>query len=284
MKKIYSLIIELFKQIKDRTRFLSSMHMEVKGLKIVGQGHMISGYSNLDLPEFYNSLKAEVAFVKKCKMRDEITIIDAGANLGFYSMMFSLVENVSILSFEPFPETYQYLEKNILVNKISNVKTIEMGLFSENKNMPIGSPDAFKFYGLLTKLFKFTDKEQAGCNSVFTSDNTAPTAKFVRGDDCSEIRALKHIDLIKIDVEGSELDVLRGLRDTILEHHPVLNVEFSINALAAANLSPSDLWDFLIELGYESYSICSGRSYLETWQSMKRMPEITGSKDYLFTV
>ena len=66
------------------------MHMEVKGLKIVGQGHMISGYSNLDLPEFYNSLKAEVAFVKKCKMRDEITIIDAGANLGFYSMMFFL--------------------------------------------------------------------------------------------------------------------------------------------------------------------------------------------------
>lgn len=283
MKKIYSLIIELIQQIKNRSRNMNSMEMEAFGMKIIGQGHMIYGYSILDHESFYRSLKDETNFIKKIKKKDNITIVDAGANLGFYSMVYSMMENVNVVSFEPFPETYQYLKKNITSNNISNVKAIEMGLFSESKEMAIGSPNAFKFYSFFTKLFKFTDKDQAGCASIFTSEKSASVAKFVKGDECEELKLLEEIDLIKIDVEGSELAVLKGLRNTILKDQPTLIVEFSIHALLAANISSNELWNYLIELGYTRYSICGGDYSSDSWKSMKQEPEIKGAIDYFFT-
>lgn len=283
MKKLYSLLLELFHQLKNNSQFLKPMQIEAYGMKIIGQGHMIDGYSNLNHASFYNSLKEEVDFIKKFKKKDDITIVDAGANLGFYSIVYSMMENVNVLSFEPFPETYEYLKKNITINKISNVKAIEMGLYSESKEMAIGSPNAFKLYSFFTKLFKFTDKDQAGCASVFTSEKSAPIAKFIKGDDCEELISLKQIDLIKIDVEGSELSVLKGLRNTILNQQPTLIVEFSLYALSAANVAPAELWNYLCDLGYTKYTVCEGDYSSDTWKPMEQAPEFKGAEDYFFT-
>lgn len=283
MKKIYTLILELINQIKNKTRFRNSMEMEAYGMKIEGQGHMIDGYSSIDHQSFYNSLSKEIEYIKKFKNKDNVTVVDGGANLGFYSIVYSLLDNVSVLSFEPFPDTFAYLKKNINTNKISNITPIEVGLFSETKEMAIGSPNAFRFYSFMTKFFKFTDKDQAGCASVFTSDMSAPIAKFIKGDECHELKSLDSIDLIKIDVEGSELYALQGLEQTILQHQPLLIIEFSIHALLAANISPDKLWNFIKKLGYKKYSLCGGEYQEEDWNTMESMPEIKGAVDYFFS-
>tara|TARA_B100000927_G_C16448128_1_gene462690 strand:- start:151 stop:1005 length:855 start_codon:yes stop_codon:yes gene_type:complete len=282
MKKIFTLIIELIHQIRNRSKFRSVMQMEVFGMKIIGQGHMIAGYSSLDHATFLNTLKEEVNFLKKLKSKNEITIVDAGANLGFYSIFYSMIEDVNVISFEPFPETFKYLEQNISSNKISNIKPLELGLFSETTEMSIGSPNAFNFYSFFTKIFKFTDKDQAGCASVFTSEKTAPVAKFIKGDDCSELRLQKHIDLIKIDVEGSELFVLKGLKETILKKKPALIIEFSTHALLAANVSSQEIWNYLRELGYSKFNLCGADYSSHKWRSMEQIPEIKGAADYFF--
>jgi len=281
-KNIFKLTIELVEQIKNKKIFSETMHMEAYGLKLSGQGYLIDAYTSMDHEKFLLTLKTEVDFVKKYRNKEKINIIDIGANLGFYSVVYAMNEGVDVISFEPFPDTFEYLEKNIKLNNILNVYPFQMGLFSKNEDMPIGSSDAFNFYGFFTKIIKFTDKKQVGCYSVYTSDNQAPIAKFVKGDECLILSEKEHIDFIKIDVEGSELEVIKGLEATILKHHPILRIEFSLHALSAAGISYTDLWNYLIQLGYENYDICSNEEYLTNLTFMEVVPEIKGSKDFIF--
>jgi hypothetical protein len=60
-------------------------------------------------------------------------------------------------------------------------------------------------------------------------------------------------DLIKIDVEGFEAEVLKGLTRTLIEHHPSINFEHSIYRLKERRQANDDVTKFLESLGY---SIC----------------------------
>ena len=92
------------------------------------------------------------------------------------------------------------------------------------------------------------------CN---TAEKSAPSATFKKGDECSFLTEKESIDLIKIDVEGAELEVLKGLEKTIKKHHPLLKIEFKPAACSAANITFQDIWDYLVELGYQKYSFPS---------------------------
>ncbi|MBL7058486.1 FkbM family methyltransferase [Patescibacteria group bacterium] len=282
IKKYLKLGMELFRDIKNRSILRKELQVKAFGLEFVGQGYMIDGYSSLNHDAFFLSLKKEVDFIRGYKNSKNINIIDAGANLGFYSIIYSILDNTSVISFEPFPDTYKHLKKNVEYNNIKNVLPLQFGLYSKKASMPIGKPSAFDFYSYLTKIFKFTDKEQLGCYSVYTSDENALVAKFIKGDECKDILAKDHIDLIKIDVEGSELEVLKGLKSIIKKHHPVLKIEFNQNSFLAAGISNEVIWDYLDKLEYKEFTICSNNNDFTDWRSMEKLPNLTGSKDLLF--
>ena len=119
--KVYYLIkplIEFLKEIKNSITHKGTKKMKAFGLNIEGQGYMISSYQGHDEKIFLNSLKKEIDFIKEYKGKTEVNIVDAGANLGLYSIGYSFIKGTNIFSFEPFPETYKHLEKNVLTNNI----------------------------------------------------------------------------------------------------------------------------------------------------------------------
>ena len=284
LRRYAKLFVELFEQLKQKSVLEKKMTMKALGCKFIGQGYMIQGYSSLDHNAFYSSLEREVDFIKDYKKLSNINIVDAGANLGFYSIVYSMIKGVNVISFEPFPETYSYLESNINNNNISNIISLRLGLYSKRVNMPIGRPDAYKFYSYLNKFFKFTDRDQHGCCSVYTSDKSAPVAKFIKGDECEEIASQNSIDLIKIDVEGSELEVLKGLRSVIIKYQPMLKIEFNESSFLAAGVSNESVWRYLEDLGYKRFTVCSSENDLSNWLSMQEIPNLSGAKDMLFIV
>jgi Methyltransferase FkbM domain len=64
----------------------------------------------------------------------------------------------------------------------------------------------------------------------------------------------KPVSLIKIDVEGGELDVLKGAEKLLREQHPALFIETQPSAFVAAGITEDDFYNYLSQLGYKNFT------------------------------
>lgn len=131
---------------------------------------------------------------------------DIGANIGFYTCLFSTKAS-KVYSFEPNPEAVDLLEENIENNSLGNVEVEKLALSSEN-----GYRSMDKVPGA-TALGMASISEEAGDTPVRTADSLLKDEE------------IELPDMVKIDVEGHECRVLRGMRNIIERAKPVLYVE-----------------------------------------------------------
>jgi FkbM family methyltransferase len=162
-------------------------------------------------------------------------ILDVGANIGNHSIFWATIGKASVVhAFEPVPETYKILCKNIEINSISKVVTPH--------NIGLGK------------------KQSAAVIDFHASDNIGGTSikesnilnKYVMRVDCLDNMdlKLKKIDFIKIDVEGFEIDVLMGMLKTLEKYRPIVFIE-----------------SFLP--GMHEYLPCNGNEVLDMFKSLK---------------
>lgn len=134
---------------------------------------------------------------------------DAGANVGNHTLYaLKFLNAASALTFEPNPQAYELLLSNLVLN----------GLIDRIDPAMLG-------YGL-------TDRADAPAMGLATRDKNLGATQLVadaggaiavrRGDD---LLAGRRIDFLKVDVEGMELQVLRGLQGAIITHRPPIFVE-----------------------------------------------------------
>src|ERR1700690_1314162 len=141
-------------------------------------------------------------FIKK-----DSTVIDIGANVGVHTVHFAqYAPNGRVISIEPSRSTLQYLLRNIA--HLPNVVALNVALSDTTgiKNFFVASDDAYS--GLKDTKRKTILREEA-------------VACFAGDEILLPLCADAHIDLIKIDVEGLELQVLQGLRSIISRFRPV---------------------------------------------------------------
>lgn len=118
------------------------------------------------------------------------TIIDAGANIGLFSvLMASLYPQANIIAIEPDPENFRMLEKN--TKMYPKIKLLNYGLWSKNTWLEIQEGN-FDKSGVMV--------QEAGAH-------TSSSLKAVSIPQIMSDFNLKNIDLIKIDIEGSEKEV-----------------------------------------------------------------------------
>jgi FkbM family methyltransferase len=140
-------------------------------------------------------------------------VVDVGANVGFYTKRLAelVAPDGRVLAFEPVPETFVLLANNLESCSISNVTLFNVAV-SETAGMAAMSIPRFDDSGL--KNFY-----QARLLAEGESDLTVLTVSL------DSLRIPKTIKLVKIDAEGHELSVLKGMRDTLARDRPVLIVE-----------------------------------------------------------
>jgi FkbM family methyltransferase len=134
-------------------------------------------------------------------------VLDIGANIGNHAVFFAKVlQSPRVIAFEPQARTGQLLAINCRLNEASAVDLSFLGvaLGEEYGRGAIRIPQAFNLGGAVV------------------DHNPEGSVVIQRGDD---LLAGEEVDLIKIDVEGMELEVLRGLRELIQRCRPVLWVE-----------------------------------------------------------
>ncbi|MXP52293.1 FkbM family methyltransferase [Pantoea sp. Seng] len=137
------------------------------------------------------------------------TILDIGANIGNHSVYFGLFCNANkVFSFEPQGEVYDTLSKNIKLNFLdSKVTAFQMGLGSYETTAKLGSVDARNIG--MTKL----EVSESGGIRIATLDSMTKNEPD------------NSISVIKIDVEGMEMEVLSGAVNTLQRHSPVIYAE-----------------------------------------------------------
>lgn len=165
------------------------------------------------------------------------TCWDIGANIGFYTCLFASLVGKSgrVVAFEPASATLAYLRKNIALNRFNSDQVVVINkaigdevhqkrIFFNVADMAEGTASLKAEQGSATEMVQMD-----------TLDNLYPT--------------LPRPDLIKIDVEGYQLEVLAGGKKFLSCHHPMIMAELRDNNPDTVRRAQN----YLRDLGYSFY-------------------------------
>lgn len=165
-------------------------------------------------------------------------VIDVGTNIGWVALNFAkLSENGKVIGFEPDPYNYSVCKSNSDRNALSNLTILPYGLgeTSGQVMMEVRTPD-----------------NRGGNRIAPKNASGSVNVQIKRLDDIEEIASLSSINLMKLDVEGYELKVLRGALNTIQKYKPILFIELDDDNLLDQGDSATSLVSFLEVNGYSS--------------------------------
>jgi FkbM family methyltransferase len=165
--------------------------------------------------------------------------IDVGAHVGYYSLVASKrVGNTGrVISIEPNPRTADRLRRNIRLNNAKNLLVQEVACTDTEKTLN----------------FFQAGVENTGSSSFSVKNARSKPEIQVRGvplDLIVKTLNLPRIDLVKIDVEGAELQVLRGMEESLPRFRPKLIVELEEENLENLGTSAKEVYEFFRAHGY----------------------------------
>ena len=149
--------------------------------------------------------------VRKEVVLDKGIAIDIGSNCGMYTIPLArmLKNKGKVISIEPEKKNIKLLKKNVSLNRLKNVIVIDKGCFSKKRKMTFYL-DNFGTGGHSLLKRKGAKKEII---PVDTLDNILKSLK------------INHVDLIKVDVMGVELETFKGAKKILKKSHPKIIFE-----------------------------------------------------------
>jgi FkbM family methyltransferase len=174
-------------------------------------------------------------------VKNNDVIFDIGANIGWYSIhLAKKINSAKIYSFEPIPETFTKLKKNIEINNISNINLVNTPLSNEVQKLTFYYSPSATGASSSVNISEEIDIKKLECT-------TDTIDLFVKNNNINKI------DFIKCDVEGSELFVYQGGIESIKKYSPIIFTEMLRKWAAKFNYHPNDIINLFSEIGYNCY-------------------------------
>lgn len=191
----------------------------------------------------YGTWEPNVSQVVADVIKKGMTVIDVGAHIGYYSLYFAKCVGPTgrVFSFEPVPENLALLSKNIQLNKIRWIEAFPNAVYSCTKDISFAVP---------------SESENSGEGSLSLDRGGRKILVHAVSLDsfCSSLDVLPN--LIKLDVEGAELEVLLGAKNTIDRCRPKLLIELHH---FDGNVAGHPVPGLLTSYGYQIH-------WIEQWQ------------------
>jgi len=209
----------------------------------------------------YKSFEYSALFETLSKNID--VFLDIGSNIGYYSLLAAKSNpKIKAYAFEPASGPKHYLKANIEVNNFNNnITHLDLAL-SEN----VGKIDFYEVENVKYKTLQYNLAGEGNAGTKTTSRN------FIKNTVNSKTlqqfineASLSKIDVIKMDTEGTEVNILKSGVESIIKHQPIIICETLFNNIE------SELEDFFKSLNYSFYN--------HTPQGLKKVATITRDVD-----
>jgi len=177
--------------------------------------------------------------------------VDAGANIGFLSLVAAakIGNKGQVHSFEPVPSTFDILKKNKAINNFEQIKLHSFALGNKKESVSI-----------------YAESENRGGASIMNKHSTQGIE--IQVERLDDIDAVQRIDVLKIDVEGYELEVLKGAENKIKKNRPKLIIEYSSERTNKGE--EFELYNWLLKIGeYRIYKLLKGKEQISELVEVK---------------
>ncbi|MFC2017868.1 FkbM family methyltransferase [Chloroflexota bacterium] len=191
-------------------------------------------------------------------------ILDCGAYIGYYTVQGSKLvgEYGKVIAIEPHPANFKLLQQNVATNNCHNVIMHQVALSDTADITPF-----------------FINKRDSTAHSLHPRDSRNSSGSLsvetMRGDDICKGEV---VNLIKIDVEGAELAVLKGMENILAQEQLALFIEFQPKNLLRAGVEPAMLIAFLKERNFTLFHIDEKQNVLHHLESKDAINDLQESK------
>jgi FkbM family methyltransferase len=157
---------------------------------------------------------AVIAAVRE-NLRAEDTCLDVGGHVGYLSVLMAKIVGPAgkVVAFEPMPDSFEVLRENVRLNHLENVEMVQAAVGETETELSLVFETSERLSWTPSVIGHSVRGERGSIRVPAVALDTYVETKGLRPR------------LIKIDVEGAELGVLRGARQTLLKHKPVVVVE-----------------------------------------------------------
>jgi FkbM family methyltransferase len=177
----------------------------------------------------------------RAELRPGDVVLDIGANIGYYTLIFAKGVGPAgrVFAFEPEPGNFALLEENVAANGYGNATLARVAVSDRAGRAEI-----------------YLDADNAGDCRMYDSHDRRPSVNVetVRLDD--HLARLDRIDLIKMDIQGAEPAALRGMHGLLERHRKVkLLLEFWPYGLQLFGADPKEFLGTLCEAGFALWNL-----------------------------
>lgn len=194
-------------------------------------------------------------------------VLDVGANYGHFTLAAAAAVGPQghVVAVEPNPAAHARLACHVALNRLDQVRIAQIGLSDAEGELELFVP------GINSGEASFAPGAYQNVRRV-----TCPVST---GD---LLLAGQRVDFIKIDVEGFELNVLRGLETTLTQATPLVLTEVVARHLARAGTTIADLQGHLAARGYSAFRLGLGKAGFRHHLTLTPCPMIAADGDYLW--
>jgi FkbM family methyltransferase len=171
--------------------------------------------------------------------------VDIGANVGYYSLVAAPRLGLSgrIYSFEPMSQQFERLTENIRRNRLFQITPLKLALSCQARPAVLHLNDAHNTRSASLR-------PVSGRTVVYQE-----TVECTTLDLFAESEGFSRLDVVKIDVEGLEVAVLRGASRTLARFRPVILIEVTDRLQREGGSTREELYACLARLGYQAYHV-----------------------------
>lgn len=242
-------------QFRNVRHFLFRLRYRFKGVPVSVGGRALRLDESLRRFRIDDDAALQNAFCEILRPGD--AVVDVGANFGLYTLLAADLVGADgqVLAFEPIPRTVQLLQHNVRINDfgervrvipkvVSNSAETHLTMRAEPES---SEPDATASLCA----------EKSGPNTLKVENTRLDNIEVPKAD---------RLRLIKVDVEGAELDVLQGGEALIRRHRPQLAVEVHGSGLRSFGHGVEELHAYLKHLGYEEKKLAGPAFHADYYQ------------------